>query len=304
MDKGDDNDEAMDRVKALTTKVDEWVRSNDDSLGSRIAQAVKEASEGSGIAGVAQKASGAADGNTAGLPDGDEEDEEDEEGEEGEEGEESEEDVGEGDGEGREEGHIVSASAGQKRKRDSRAAPGRPKKPRIEKSSLWQEVAGLTISLPSTCLPGAQSRPCLADAVAVEKKLRQEEAHDCLNMLRTQLITNALLDGRLKQQSKRARQGKVKTTRHSASVAKRRANIREISARYRRAYGALKCLDGLANTGLKPLQPCDVRAFVMRTEDQVLGDSKKQPSWIWQTIPFYNTKHMTEHMEDYTKAGK
>ena len=194
-------------------------------------------------------------------------------------------------------------AAGNKGKTKARTRDKSAKKAHRPESMLLKEVRDLQVPLPSSCTTEVQQNGGLRASVITETHLRKLQARSELDTLRTLLITDELLNARLKAQSKRARQGKAMTTRHSAKINQRKTQIKEAVAAYQRAYQALVNLGGVDSEEFKPLQQKDARPFVVRTEDEVLGDSKKQPSWIWQKLQFLDSAEVTSNFEKYTKAS-
>ena len=135
--------------------------------------------------------------------------------------------------------------------------------------------------------------------VEVEKKLREGQANDALEDLRSQLITSYAL-----QQEKKKVTGQKRTTRQLAAIGRKKRAIEVAAERYRRARGALICL-GMSEDDktFKELKKEDVKAFVVYTADQQLGDSKKESSWIWEDLSFVknaNNEALSEYYEDGT----
>ena len=300
-DAADEDVEIVDRCRKLEQAVLAWQERSDECLGARIAQARKEAGDGIVDVGLRRLAMQIAEIEEQ----GDEEDEDDEDDEE-----------------------TIQASSmatGNKRKRGEGSAKP-PKKSRKEPSKTWTRANAISVVLPSSCVgcalgemcaarkvgPGRGVRckgcvldqACLKAAVDVEVGLRKGQANDALDDLRTHLITNEVVNASIKKRSKRANEGKGMTTRYMGTIISKNENILLAAAEYRRAYRALRALKAPLGDDFKPLPAQAVRPFVMSGEEQRLGGSKAQPSWIWQNLSFLDTGEVMKDFEKYTEAGE
>lgn len=295
----DDDGEVLDRCQKLEQAVLVWKETSDEQLGAKIAQARKEA--GDGIEDVGQR-------RLAMQITEERECEYDDYG-------------------GEEEEALEPTSIANSQKRKRGEGPFKvQKKARREPTVMWVRADAISVVLPSSCVGcvlGArcaarkldsgrgvrcqgcvQDQACLRTAVEVEVGLRKGQANDALDDLRTHLITNEVVNANIKKRSKRAKEGKAMTTRHVHTIIAKSENILVAAGEYRRAYRALVALKAPLGDEFKPLPPQAVRPFVTSGEDQRLGDSKAQPSWIWQNLRFLDTGEVMKDFEKYTEAGE
>lgn len=198
--------------------------------------------------------------------------------------------------EGNNESNISSHTAGQKRKRASHGH--RTEEPT---SRQWSKINNTDVLLPSSYVPVVRDQQCLQLAVQVELELRKARAADSLDLLRTHLITSYTFEHNAKKQAPSGATGHKAITRNKSAAFRKRDDVNLAADSYRRAYNALVAL-GLQNSpDFRKLDPKDVRPFVVRTSDQQLGDSKSQPSWIWQKLQFLNTKDVTRSFHKYAE---
>ncbi len=125
-------------------------------------------------------------------------------------------------------------------------------------------------------------------AVEIERRLREIEAQDSLDDLRTQLITSYGL-----QAKKKDVRGQRRTTRAYGAIQRKWKSIQAAAAAYRRTRTALLAL-GMSESDprFRILKKEDVKAFTVFSADQQLGDSKKcvKPSWIWEDLSFVDAQ--------------
>lgn len=122
----------------------------------------------------------------------------------------------------------------------------------------------------------------MAEAVRNELLLRQGHARNALDDLRMHITTHATLEDRKKQAS-----GVIHNTGWDNRLARKRAAIDDAASRYRKLRDTLIVL-GMqeGDEEFRPLADEDKRAFVIISEEQLLGDSRRKPSWIWGDFSF------------------
>ncbi|EKM57428.1 uncharacterized protein PHACADRAFT_192577 [Phanerochaete carnosa HHB-10118-sp] len=175
-----------------------------------------------------------------------------------------------------------------------------------ELSSHGQVTAdGISVILPSSCPASMRKRPCMASAVEIEITLRVGQANDALNTLQTQLITSYTFRNRVAKRDKRVAEGHVMATRSKSEIYSKEQSVRNVANKYWWAYQALVTL-GYDNKEqrLKPLENKNVRPFDISMDNQELGQSKRQPSWIWDELEFLDTTKVSENFESYAEEGK
>ena len=294
-----EDSEVQERCRKLEKAASGWAEKADDLLGANIARARKEA--GSAVADVGLR-------NLAmrvrQVGDEEEEDEEDDTFEES----------------------IRTEDNKRKRGPSATKPQKKQKRARVEQSALWQQINAVAIVLPSSCVGCVLGEGCLAHKVGVQRasrcrgcvlnqeclkaaveaeiQLRKGQANDALDDLRTHLITNEVVNANLKKRSKRAKEGKAMTTRHVGTIISKSENIILAAREYRRAYAALVALKAPLGDAFKPLPPKAVKPFVTSSAEQRLGDSKAQPSWIWQNLRFLDTAEVMKDFGSYTMAGE
>ena len=190
------------------------------------------------------------------------------------------------------------SNTGEKRKRKQ----GRPQSKQL-RALLSSKVDSAEVLLPSSYVPAIRSQPCLETAVQVELELRKAQAADCLNLLRTHLITSYTFEKTVKKRAPSGATGHKAITRNKSRAFQKRSETEQAANAYRRAYHALVGLGLKKSADFKKLDPKDVRPFVVRTSDQQLGDSKSQPSWIWQKLEFLKTKDVMKSFRNYAEQG-
>ena len=122
----------------------------------------------------------------------------------------------------------------------------------------------------------------MAQAVRHERLLREGFARDALDDLRMHITTHASLVDRKKQQS-----GVIWNTGMDNRLARKQQAIDAAATRYRTIRQILIALGMDENDPeLRPLEDKDKKAFVIISEEQVLGDSRCKPSWIWGDFLF------------------
>lgn len=277
----DEDEELQQRAVALSAAVVSWTEKYNDVLASKFAEAAKEASKDATKKGAPPLSDFiASPGKKDTGFESDSDGSSDTEASDGEE-----------------------AAPGRKRKSAKKKTSNTAKKGRPTEPAVLKKVKAVRIQLPSHCVTSVSRQKGLKAAKIVEVQLRRAQANYTLNTLRTRLITDELLDARLQAQSQRGQQ-KKRSTRYAARVARRQGHIRKAAAEYRRAYTALVKLQAADEREFKRLQDKDIRPFVVRTEDQRLGDSKVQPSRIWQKLSFLDTAEVTANFTKYSEAGE
>lgn len=189
--------------------------------------------------------------------------------------------------------------AGRKRKRTGPQSGRQPTPP-----AGWSDVNALPVILPSMCVEEVRKQDCLQPLVKIEVEVRRNQAKNALDLLRTHLITSHAFREQIKKKVPQANTGHEIITRNKGAVMRKQANVNRAADMYRRAFVALEALGAADGVDFRKLSKEDVRPFVVRSEDQRLGDSKSQPSWIWQRLNFLNTKDVTENFNNYAQSGK
>ncbi|KAI0710287.1 hypothetical protein C8T65DRAFT_575470 [Cerioporus squamosus] len=145
--------------------------------------------------------------------------------------------------------------------------------------ALLEETA---LRLPSDFDDAILRHPAMAQAVQFERQLREGFARDALDAVRVHITTHATLEDRKKQGS---------GTTFNASMDKRldrkKQTIEQAAARYN-AIRAILLVLGMSpdDKEFQPLLRKDMKAFAIITEEQMLGDSARRPSWIWGDFSF------------------
>lgn len=199
-----------------------------------------------------------------------------------------------------------SDNVGDKRKRVQGSSSAASKRPRQgvlarDRPEIWRQARGLHIGLPSSYNRVIQERDCLKAVVAVEGVLRRRQAGAALDSLRTHLITREMTTHRLKSVDRRVDEGRA--TRHTAKLLAKEEKIEAAAARYRMAYCGLVSLKQATAQEFRPLPRSEVRPFVVRIEDQQLGDSRVQPSWIWQSLRFLGEGEVMANFDEFAEEG-
>lgn len=266
----DQDQDIKERCKKLQRAVASWNTNGDELLGAHIAQAMKVAADAMVQSGLSRSEKLTRDEV------------------EGEEQDEAQDDV-----------------PTRKRKRGEDGSTSVPSTVRRQiPTPLYLRMQAVSIILPSRCVRQARAQDCLKSAVLVETSLRQGQARDALDDLRTQLITSQVVNETIQKRSKRAMEGKARSTRYVTTIIVKHSNVLSAAAEYRRAYAALLALGAPPSDEFKPLAHSDVKAFVTSTQHQKLGQSSQQPSWIWQNLRFLEVEEVNENFSSYTEAGQ
>lgn len=138
------------------------------------------------------------------------------------------------------------------------------------------------LNLPSRYGRAVIDHPVMQQAVQVERLLREGQANDALDDLRTRLITSYAV-----KQQKRAGSGQIHNTRANGKIKIKMKAVGDAADRYRTARERLVVL-GMSkeDTTYRALHSSDVVAFKVYSAEEQLGDSRKQPSWIWSDFRF------------------
>lgn len=172
---------------------------------------------------------------------------------------------------------------GAKRKRGTAVSGRKREKAR---PAMALELLATRIDLPSSVHRIIRKHPAMKAAVDMEMGLREHQAHDALDDLRTQLITSAGM-----RQKKQEVSGQNRTTRAAGAIIRKNKAVQAAAASYRRARGALLALGmSTKDEEFRELRKEDVKAFTVLAEEQLLGDSKKSPSWIWENLEFIDAR--------------
>ncbi|RPD67803.1 hypothetical protein L226DRAFT_474379 [Lentinus tigrinus ALCF2SS1-7] len=138
------------------------------------------------------------------------------------------------------------------------------------------------LPLPSDLHDDVIKHPAMTRLVNHELQFRKAFARNALDDLRMHIITHATVEHRKKQGS-----GVVFNTGANASI-KTKTDARDAARdRYRAIRETLLVLGmDKDDQEFKPLHNEDVRAFVIVSEEELLGDSRRRPSWIWGDFSF------------------
>ncbi|EKM51133.1 uncharacterized protein PHACADRAFT_199966 [Phanerochaete carnosa HHB-10118-sp] len=145
----------------------------------------------------------------------------------------------------------------------------------------------------------------MASAVEIKITLCVGQANDALNTLRTQLIMSYTFRNRVAKRDKQVAEGHVMAMRSKSGIYSKERSVHNAANEYRRTYQALVTLRyNNEEQQLKPLEDKDVRPFDISMDNQELGQSKRQPSWIWDELEFFDTTKVSENFESYAEEGK
>ncbi|KAI0309603.1 hypothetical protein OF83DRAFT_1071807 [Amylostereum chailletii] len=178
-----------------------------------------------------------------------------------------------------EEDNDKVVKAGRKRKRGTHEVGVRTDS---QRNTHWNEVAAACLDLPHHWEKGVWDDRESEAAIKIEKKLWEGQANEALDDLRAQLITSYAM-----RLGKRTISGVIKNTREQRKQERKRDAVNKAADRYRRARGALLELGMTADDkNFRHLATKDVVPFVVALDDEVLGQGKKQPSWLWGDFSF------------------
>ncbi|ETW79406.1 hypothetical protein HETIRDRAFT_452615 [Heterobasidion irregulare TC 32-1] len=106
-------------------------------------------------------------------------------------------------------------------------------------------------------------------------------------------------------EEKRAGSGQIHNTRANLKIKNHKLAVDAAASRYRLARSKLVSL-GLSpeDPTYRELQVSDVVPFTVYTVDQQLGDSKRQPSWIWSDFHFVEgqNEEIRQYCEEMLKV--
>lgn len=190
--------------------------------------------------------------------------------------------------------YVEASPAAMKRKRETVDAGKRE----ARRNDAWHEVNAVLIELPSSHDPLIRDHTAMRAAALIEKSVREVDAAKKLDTLRQSLITSASLRAEAKQV-----RGQYQGTRARNAMKRKWISIQRTASSYRRGRTALVRL-GMPedDRGFKPLRKEDVKAFVVLSSNEQLGDSRKKTSWIWENLDFVGPQQ-GEKMHDYCVEG-
>ncbi|EJF55967.1 hypothetical protein DICSQDRAFT_150671 [Dichomitus squalens LYAD-421 SS1] len=211
--------------------------------------------------------------------------------------------------------------------KDERAKRGLPplrdQNAKSAKSALWREIESVVVPLPSSFHELILQRPSMKTLVNWEIKVREGQAADALNDLRTGLIASATL-----KLAKIDMTGKRPTLRVGKKIHRKNNEVAAAAEEYRRAWVALEALgmtadedeEGttksaakgkldapeqdrsvsdsqehtVASTEMGPstsrryrrLRKRDAVPFIMHDARESMNRSKQTVSWIWEDFGF------------------
>lgn len=171
-----------------------------------------------------------------------------------------------------------------KRKRESPAAAAL--------TEMRESICEVSLPLPSDYHVLIRDHPSMVEAVKVERKLRQGQAQEALDSLKTHLTTYHSIKMRKKNVS-----GVIANTAQDRRLKGKVAAINKAKARYREQYAFLRLLGLPAeHSKFKPLADEDCKPFVILHGERQAGDSELLPTWIWG-----DSKHIARHPEGAIK---
>lgn len=177
---------------------------------------------------------------------------------------------------------MLSQYSGVKRTREEADRASGLGKSKKRYSEEWHAINDIKIELPSSYHESIREHKAVEGAVKIENSLRRLQAADALDSLRMLLITSYGLNA-----DRRKLAGQKHMTRALNALKRAWMQIRVKAGQYRRVRQILVKL-GMAedDNTLRPLRREDVKAFIVISGEEHLGDSKKMPSWIWENINF------------------
>ena len=160
----------------------------------------------------------------------------------------------------------------------------RPSKVPVEPDQDQSEPQNPTdtrLFLPSGCQSSMWESEYFKVLLSKEAQLRLSQAYDALAYIRKfRRIFVSLVDSRHQNVSGT---GNRANTRLRSLLNKFQNRIKLAALRYRAAYAALCLIDpnGSWKTELKPLHDADIRGPGRDPDDDVLGEGRREISWIW-----------------------
>ncbi|KAI0684999.1 hypothetical protein C8T65DRAFT_712839 [Cerioporus squamosus] len=153
-------------------------------------------------------------------------------------------------------------------------------------SDLWHEVYAIEIPLPSSFDSRVLQEEGVAAVRSWERTVRESQANDALSDVRTHIVTSEML--RLKKLDSTR---KAITTRMGNKIRRKNSEVVAAADEYRRARVALVALGMDEHDPLfRPLLKRDLTKFTMSSGHQVLGESSKKVSWIWEDFSFVDAQ--------------
>ncbi|KAI0644659.1 hypothetical protein C8Q79DRAFT_1001927 [Trametes meyenii] len=155
---------------------------------------------------------------------------------------------------------------------------------------LLDTLQSVRIDLPSMYHSRVRQQPALQAVVEVERKLREGQANDALHELRTHLTAMYSLED-LRHQGMGQDHGKrVRGLSATEVEVGRRARDE-----YRRVRVALRVLGmNKDHETYRVLMDKDAKPFVVTAEQHRRGDSKRNPSWLWEDFSFIDNQENDE----------
>ena len=172
-------------------------------------------------------------------------------------------------------------------------------------SAAWRELSSEAVELPSAYHPLIRGTSAVAEAVKLEKEIRQQRADTHLDNLRTHLITSYAL-----VKLKKLATGQKGKVRSNAAVRRKYKAIWASVRSYRTTRERMLSLGMEAkDVTYRPLLRSDVKPFTVFTDDEVVGDSRsqKKTSWIWEKLSFVRDiqgKQVSAELEAYVEDGE
>ncbi|RDX45950.1 hypothetical protein OH76DRAFT_1356862, partial [Lentinus brumalis] len=166
-----------------------------------------------------------------------------------------------------------------------------------KKDEIWQEVVALDIPLASSFDARVLEQEAVEALVGWEKKVRESQANDALNDLRTHIVTTEVL----KLKKIEAPDTRM-TTRMGKKIRRKHDEVVAAADEYRRARVALVAL-GMDEQDpfFRPLRKRDLTKFTMSSEHQTLGESSKGVSWIWEDFSFVDAGSQDERQQAFMR---
>ena len=159
-------------------------------------------------------------------------------------------------------------------------------------TSLIAELDAVEVYLPSLYHSLIRHHPAMAPVIAIERKLREGQAHDALNELRLHITARYSLKDLEDQGAGQAHGKRMREMdqTHKAAVDKARDDYRRIR-------------DKLLVLGLKPknnifrqLDDSDCRAI---SESRRIGDSRETRSWLWADLSILSKENVASGVKEF-----
>ncbi len=148
--------------------------------------------------------------------------------------------------------------------------------------AMLDELSVPAATLPSMYHSKVRQHHLMKKLVETERSLRQGQAAEALNELRIHLSTHVALKFRKEERSGQN---------HNAPMDRRLDEKKEVITgakyEYRKLRHTLRVLGMPENHKIfRPLRDEDAVAFKLFTSENVQGDSRRMPSWIWGDFSF------------------